>query len=364
MLRAIPNLNVFRPADTIETAECWELALKSADRPTRAGALAPETCRCSGEHDAARTCSSRGGYLMREPSGPRDVTLIATGSEVEIAVAAARNAGGRAGLAAAVVSMPCWELFEEQDARLPRRRARTRRRASRSRRRSALRLGPLDRRARRLRRHDRLRRPRPAPDPLPRISASPPEAVAAGWPASIVMQRGVRRWPASPFASSSTMPPSTATACRPSTSTTWSRASPSWRRPRPRRAGHHPGHPRRPLLCQRHHAGQDDRRAGGDVSANPALHAPGPRQRRSHLPDRHPARLHIGDDGRLADGGRQDAGRLRLQRRHHRAGGRHGALGRRIGRRRARRARLAGKRQGRGRGRPRRRRRAVATTSF
>ena len=53
---------------------------------------------------------------MREPSGPRAVTLIATGSEVEIAVAAAERLAAEHGLAAAVVSMPCWELFEEQDA--------------------------------------------------------------------------------------------------------------------------------------------------------------------------------------------------------------------------------------------------------
>jgi transketolase len=60
--------------------------------------------------------SARGAYLLREPDGPRALTLIATGSEVEIAVAAAEKLQTEQGLGAAVVSMPCWELFEEQDA--------------------------------------------------------------------------------------------------------------------------------------------------------------------------------------------------------------------------------------------------------
>jgi transketolase len=60
--------------------------------------------------------SSQGAYVLREPAGHRAVTLIATGSEVEIAVAAAERLETEHGVAAAVVSMPCWELFEEQDA--------------------------------------------------------------------------------------------------------------------------------------------------------------------------------------------------------------------------------------------------------
>ncbi|MEQ9180599.1 MAG: transketolase [Nitratireductor sp.] len=114
MLRATPNLNVFRPADIIETAECWELALKAKDRPSvlvlsRQALPMLRTMQC----DANR--SARGAYLLREAVGRRDVTLIATGSEVEIARAAADLLRERHGIRAALVSMPSWELFEEQD---------------------------------------------------------------------------------------------------------------------------------------------------------------------------------------------------------------------------------------------------------
>ncbi|AID34947.1 MULTISPECIES: transketolase [Mesorhizobium] len=114
MLRATPNLNVFRPADIIETAECWELALRSKHRPSvlvlsrqnlpMLRTKAPEASR-----------SAKGAYLMRKPVGRRDVTLIATGSEVEIARAAADLLLERHHMRVALVSMPCWELFEEQD---------------------------------------------------------------------------------------------------------------------------------------------------------------------------------------------------------------------------------------------------------
>ena len=76
---------------------------------------------------------------------------------------------------------------------------------------------------------------------------------------------------------------------------------------RGRRPGDHPGQPRRALLRQRHRAEAPDRRAGGDLSAHPDLHAPGPRQQRGHLRHRDPVRLHLRDDGRLAEGRRQDA---------------------------------------------------------
>ncbi|KAF0120337.1 MAG: transketolase [Methylocystaceae bacterium] len=85
-LRAMPNLHVFRPADAIETAECWELALASRHTPS---------------------------VLSLSRQKKRDVTLLATGSEVEIALAAADILDTQ-GLKAAVVSMPCWELFEVQ----------------------------------------------------------------------------------------------------------------------------------------------------------------------------------------------------------------------------------------------------------
>ena len=115
MLRATPNLNLFRPADIIETAECWELALKTEGRPSVL-VLSRQNLPMLRQAHTAENLSARGGYLLREPAGHRAVTLIATGSEVEIAVAAAERLEADHGIAAAVVSMPCWELFEEQDA--------------------------------------------------------------------------------------------------------------------------------------------------------------------------------------------------------------------------------------------------------
>jgi transketolase len=114
MLRATPNLNVFRPADIIETAECWELALKAEDRPSVL-VLSRQNLPMLSQAHTEENRSARGAYLLRGPDGRRDVTLIATGSEVEIAVSAAERLHDEHGIAAAVVSMPCWELFEEQD---------------------------------------------------------------------------------------------------------------------------------------------------------------------------------------------------------------------------------------------------------
>ncbi|MEI5680940.1 MULTISPECIES: transketolase [unclassified Mesorhizobium] len=115
MLRATPNLNLFRPADIIETAECWELALKSKDRPSVL-VLSRQNLPMLRQAHTDENRSARGAYVLREADGLRAVTLIATGSEVEIAVAAAKRLQAEHGLSAAVVSMPCWELFEEQDA--------------------------------------------------------------------------------------------------------------------------------------------------------------------------------------------------------------------------------------------------------
>ncbi len=110
-LRAIPNLLVFRPADTIETAECWELALKSEDAPsllalTRQGL---PTLR----KDVSENHSAYGAYIMAPADSERQVTLIASGSEVQIALEAQKLLRDE-GISAAVVSMPCWELFEQQ----------------------------------------------------------------------------------------------------------------------------------------------------------------------------------------------------------------------------------------------------------
>jgi transketolase len=112
-LRAMPILQVFRPADAVETAECWELALGSQHGPS-ALALSRQnlpTLRTSSDVNL----SARGAYVLSEPDGARDVTLLATGSEVSLAMEAAKTLR-EAGKKVAVVSMPCWELFEAQDA--------------------------------------------------------------------------------------------------------------------------------------------------------------------------------------------------------------------------------------------------------
>ena len=112
-LRAMPNLYVFRPADAIETAECWEIALGARTTPSILS-LSRQNLPTL-ERPIAENLSARGAYVLQEPEGGRDVTLLATGSEVAIALDAARllQAQGRR---VAVVSMPCWELFEAQDA--------------------------------------------------------------------------------------------------------------------------------------------------------------------------------------------------------------------------------------------------------
>jgi transketolase len=112
-LRAIPNLFVFRPADAVETAECWALALARTDGPS-ALALSRQnlpTVRTAFD-DVNR--SARGAYVLEEADGRRVVTLLATGSEVSIAVQARKRLQAY-GLGCAVVSMPCFELFDHQD---------------------------------------------------------------------------------------------------------------------------------------------------------------------------------------------------------------------------------------------------------
>jgi transketolase len=112
-LRAMPNLNVFRPADAVECGECWEIALGAEATPsilvlTRQGLPLLRTAH------SEENLSRKGAYVLIEPEGRRDVTLIGTGSEVSLAVTAARALQVQ-GIAAAVASMPCWELFASQD---------------------------------------------------------------------------------------------------------------------------------------------------------------------------------------------------------------------------------------------------------
>ncbi len=112
-LRAIPNLLVMRPADAVETAECWELALNQKSRPSLLALSRQNLALLRAEH-VPENRSARGAYVLRESDGPLQVNLLSTGSEVEIAVAA-RDILQRQGVGTRVVSMPCWELFDEQD---------------------------------------------------------------------------------------------------------------------------------------------------------------------------------------------------------------------------------------------------------
>jgi transketolase len=111
-LRAIPNVLVFRPADAIETAESWALALKQANRPS---VLALTRQNLPPLRSDAEMKTARGAYRLKAAAAARQVVLVATGSEVALAmdVAAALEAEG---IGADVVSMPCAELFDEQDA--------------------------------------------------------------------------------------------------------------------------------------------------------------------------------------------------------------------------------------------------------
>lgn len=114
-LRAMPNMLVLRPADAVEAAECWEIAFEHRSGPSTlvfARQALPHVRRTL----TSANLSRRGAYVLAEcTGGPREVTLLATGSEVALALAA-RDALQAAGTPTAVVSMPSWELFAAQDA--------------------------------------------------------------------------------------------------------------------------------------------------------------------------------------------------------------------------------------------------------
>jgi transketolase len=110
-LRAIPNLLVMRPADTLETAECWELALNETARPSVL-ALTRQNLPAV-RHDASENLCAKGAYRLRPATAERQVVVMATGSEVELALNVADALEGQ-GIGADVVSMPCTELFDEQ----------------------------------------------------------------------------------------------------------------------------------------------------------------------------------------------------------------------------------------------------------
>ena len=250
MLRATPNLNVFRPADIVETAECWELALDAPEPAERARPVAPEPADAA--HHAFRRQSLRARGLPHardrrqratSRSSPPDRRSRSLARQPTCCAAATASR-------AAVVSMPCWELFEEQDEAY---RDEVLGSAPRVAVEAAARLGwdrwigkpgafvgmtgfgasapaaDLYRHFGITRRGRRRRRSRRSPEGLNHAPEDRNGRSRTG-----DSQRGDRlTWPGSRFANCSTMPPNAATACLPSTSTTWSRASPSWKPPGP-----------------------------------------------------------------------------------------------------------------------------------
>ena len=111
-LRAIPNLNVFRPADTIETLECWELALKNNNTPSVI-ALSRQKLPFVTQTFAQKNMSSLGAYEIKKDNTITEVTIIASGSEVQIAIEAF-NKLKKININSKVVSMPSQELFDKQ----------------------------------------------------------------------------------------------------------------------------------------------------------------------------------------------------------------------------------------------------------
>ncbi len=113
-LRAMPNLNLFRPADAVETAECWALALESRRTPSLL-ALSRQKVPAARIAAAKENLSRRGAYELKAATGKAQATLFASGTEVAIALQA-RELLEAAGVPTRVVSTPCWALFEAQPA--------------------------------------------------------------------------------------------------------------------------------------------------------------------------------------------------------------------------------------------------------
>jgi transketolase len=118
MLRATPGLRVLRPADTVETAEAWEIALTSKGPSVLA--LSRQNLKPVRTEHVNRSLSAQGAYVLAEATGKRQAILMASGSEVEIALAARERLEAQ-GVGTRVVSVPCMELFAAQDERVRRR---------------------------------------------------------------------------------------------------------------------------------------------------------------------------------------------------------------------------------------------------
>ena len=112
-LRIMPNLLVMRPADAVETAECWDIALRQPDRPTVL-ALSRQNLPQMRTHQLSENMTGRGGYRLKAAQAARRVILIATGSELHVAMECAEKLEAD-GIGADVVSMVCTQLFDEQD---------------------------------------------------------------------------------------------------------------------------------------------------------------------------------------------------------------------------------------------------------
>jgi len=111
-LRAMPNMMVFRPADAVETAEAWQAALEMDGTPSVLS-LSRQGLPTVRTNHTDTNMTAKGAYVLRDVNGTRDVTIIATGSEVEIALAAADKLAAD-GVKAVVVSAPCFEAFDRQ----------------------------------------------------------------------------------------------------------------------------------------------------------------------------------------------------------------------------------------------------------
>tara|TARA_B100000945_G_scaffold320823_1_gene332300 strand:- start:864 stop:2843 length:1980 start_codon:yes stop_codon:yes gene_type:complete len=112
-LRAIPNLNVYRPCDIVETSECWASALATKSTPSVIS-LSRQGLPCLRKSHTEQNLSANGGYILYDTNSQRDITLLATGSEVTLAISAAYQLK-QEGINVAVVSMPCLEIFEKQN---------------------------------------------------------------------------------------------------------------------------------------------------------------------------------------------------------------------------------------------------------